>query len=60
MRSEVRRGGYPFLAALLVVGIGGVVRAETSESERPEPLPVARSGEMELLKEEETVNTRQP
>jgi iron complex outermembrane receptor protein len=56
MNGDLRRGGHPLLAALLIAGIGGVAQAESPETERPEPASIARSEELELLKEEETVS----
>ena len=56
MNGELNRGGHPLLAAVLIVGLGGLAQAETPESERPEPASITRSDELELLKEEETVS----
>ncbi|MEK6802661.1 MAG: TonB-dependent receptor [Nitrospirota bacterium] len=56
MNSELKRSGHPMLAAVITIGISGSAWAESSVPERPELAPVARSEELELLKEEETVS----
>ena len=56
MQAELQRSGHPVLAAALMVGLTGSAWAESAAPERPEPVPVEASQELELLKEEETVS----
>jgi iron complex outermembrane receptor protein len=54
MPTSFRRLGHPLLAAVLSVTINGIAQAEPPE--RPEAAMSARSGELELLQEEESVS----